>query len=262
MRVIIDGARDPQYNMAIDEALLLSVKDEAVLRLYSWLPSGVSIGRGQSVRDVNLEEIRKLGFKLVRRPTGGSALLHPEFEEITYSIVIPKSHKIYSLSIEDSSIKIAKGIEIGLRKLGLDASVGSQADNQKISLCYLRKGYSDVLIRGKKVSGSAQVRNNNGLLQHGTLLLKFRPDVWLKVIRVNDIELLNQRISGLYDIFGYISTSSLISYLIEGFSEALGEEISLSSLSKEEVEVAERLYKEKYSRDGWNISGEKISILL
>ncbi|MFN4046640.1 MAG: biotin/lipoate A/B protein ligase family protein, partial [Acidilobaceae archaeon] len=79
LRVIVDGPRDPQLNMAIDEAIARTriQVDYDTLRLYMWLPSGVSLGRGQDVlKSVNIEAIGKLGFKLVRRPTGGAALLH------------------------------------------------------------------------------------------------------------------------------------------------------------------------------------------
>ena len=81
------------WNMALDEAVLRSVinkKSPNTIRFYKWRPSTVSIGQNQSLRgEVDMDFIKEKGFNVVRRITGGGAVFHDEFREITYSIVCP-----------------------------------------------------------------------------------------------------------------------------------------------------------------------------
>ncbi len=259
LRVIIDVARDPQYNMAIDEAIMRFRKkiNYNTLRLYMWSPSGVSLGRAQSAeKTVNLNAIKELGYKLVRRPTGGGALLHPENYEITYSIILSLEHPIGKLSVDESASEIAKGILNALIILGKDVKIKGLGDREKHNLCYLRSGSSDVIIDGRKISGSAQVRDDKALLQHGTLLLKFEPELWLKVIKMQGVtlEFLRSRIAGLYEYID-ASISQITNALIDGFAKALNEEIFFGSITSEEMELSHELYKIKYSTDKWNLLG-------
>ncbi|MEB3859818.1 MAG: lipoate--protein ligase family protein, partial [Desulfurococcales archaeon] len=122
LRVIIDGPRDPRVNMAIDEAILRlrSRVGYDTLRLYTWRPTGVSLGRRQNAEAaIRLEEASKMGFVVVRRPTGGGALLHVEGGEVTYSLVLSSEHPVYSASIDESAAMIAEGVAEALRMLGL-----------------------------------------------------------------------------------------------------------------------------------------------
>ncbi len=261
LRVIVDGPRDPQMNMAIDEALarLRHQVGYDTLRLYMWLPSGVSLGRGQEVlRAVNMEAINRLGFKLVRRPTGGAALLHPQDGEVTYSIVLPSSHELYTLDVTSSAARIAGGVALAVKRLGLEAGVRGLGEPGSSNYCYVNPGSSDVLVGGRKVSGSAQRRSWGALLQHGTLLLSYDPIVSTSVINVESSENIKPggSVTGLRDILGDIPLSSIIEALSEGFREALGyREFFRSSLSPEELSLALELYKVKYSRDEWNLRG-------
>jgi lipoate-protein ligase A len=176
LRVIVDGPRDPQLNMAVDEAIarLRYTVGYDTLRIYMWLPSGVSIGRRQDARrSVRLEEVERLGFKLVRRPTGGAALLHPQDDEVTYSVALSSNHPLYSMDVASSAARIAEGIAIAVRRLGLEASVRGLGEPWSSSFCYVSPGSSDVTIGGRKVSGSAQRRDWGVILQHGTLLLRY-----------------------------------------------------------------------------------------
>jgi len=266
LRVVIDGPRDPQLNMAIDEAIARYRRnvDYDTLRLYMWLPSGVSIGRRQSVQDtVNIEEINRLGFKLVRRPTGGAALLHPQDYEITYSLVIDSSHELYKLDVAQSAAKIAEGIVYSMKKLGLNAGVRGLGEPGTSMYCYVNPGSSDVILAGKKISGSAQRREWSSLLQHGTLLLSYNHNLFTRVIKVSEHEEVEAKlkVAGLWDIVGIIRIGELYNSLVEGFIEALGYRDSFtSSLTIEELSLALRLYSSKYSRDEWNIRGAHIDL--
>ncbi|AAY79726.1 lipoate--protein ligase family protein [Sulfolobus acidocaldarius] len=259
LRIIIDGPRDPHYNMAIDEAImgLRPYVKYDTLRIYMWSPSGVSIGRSQdALRAVKIEEIKRLGFKLVRRPTGGGALLHPENDEITYSVVLSLDNQLAKIPVDESASSIAKGIIDALQIIGSSAKVKDFGDKEKHDLCYLRRGSSDVILGGKKISGSAQVRNDKALLQHGTLLLRFEPEVWLRVINAPgyDHEMLRSRIAGLYE-FMDVKIEKIIDSLVKGFSKELGDETFIGSLTPEEVQLSLELYQKKYSNDLWNLKG-------
>lgn len=245
--------------MAIDEAIM-QLREKVgydTLRLYMWSPSGVSLGRGQSVeKSVYIDKIKELGFKLVRRPTGGGALLHPEDYEITYSIVLSLEHKVSKMSVDESAAEIAKGILYALQTLGESASIKGLGDKEKHPLCYLRSGSSDIVIDGRKISGSAQVRDSKALLQHGTLLLKFEPEVWLKVIKAPGVneEFLRSRVTGLYEYMD-VDVDQIIEAMIMGFSKALNEKVFYSSLTSTEIRLANELYKKKYSNEKWNMQG-------
>ncbi len=268
LRIIIDGARDPWFNMAIDEAIMYHRPKQSfdTLRLYMWLPSGVSIGRKQDAyTSVNIEEIKKLGFKLVRRITGGGALLHEEGSEITYSVVLSNEHKIYQFDIVQSSALLANGIARALAKLGIETEIGDFKGLTNQNLCYLRSGASDITINGKKISGSAQRRESYALLQHGTLLLDFHPETWVKVIKTPEVnmEYLTSKVTSLKNVIGSIDIQSLIEAIIQGFIETLNpKNVFISSITSSELKTAIELYYNKYSTLEWNINGIAQTILV
>lgn len=262
LRIIIDGARDPWFNMAIDEAIMHHRPKQSfdTLRIYMWLPSGVSIGRKQDAHTtVDINEINKLGFKLVRRITGGGALLHEEASEITYSVVLSSNHKIYQFDIVQSSALIANGIARGLAKLGIETEIGGFKGLTNQNLCYLRSGASDITINGKKISGSAQRRESYALLQHGTLLLDFHPETWFRVIKTSEInmEYLTNKVTCLKNILGAINIKDIIEVITQGFIEALNpKSVFMSSITSDELKTAIELYYNKYSTPEWNIDGK------
>ncbi len=263
LRIIVDGPRHPQLNMAIDEAVL-RLRGETgadTLRIYMWLPGGLSLGRRQSPSEVNLEEARRRGYALVRRPTGGAALLHPWPWEVTYSVVLSREHPLARLDVAESAAEIARGVARAVELLGLEAGVGGFKPGRAAGgLCYVRPGSSDVVVRGRKVSGSAQLRAHGALLQHGTLLLRLDPAEWLSVIPVpgETPETLKSRVSGVYDILGFEPPlSKIVEALIQGFLETLKPSKSYrDSLDPRELETAFDLLKLKYSREEWNIMGQ------
>ncbi|WP_207387625.1 lipoate--protein ligase family protein [Aeropyrum pernix] len=261
LRVVVDGPRDPRMNMAIDEAIL-RVGAAPTLRIYMWLPGGLTLGRRQSVEDVNLAEAEKRGYILVRRPTGGAALLHPWEREITYSLVLDSRHPYYSLDVAESAATIAGGVALALEELGIATRVGGYTPLPGVigGLCYVRPGSSDVVVAGRKVSGSAQRRIGGRLLQHGTLLLRFDPEEWLSIIPVKGAGPgdLASRIAGIEDLAGRsYSFSEVADALVKGFSKALGLEPEPSGLEGREVEEALRLYRKKYSSPRWNLEGDE-----
>ena len=152
IRLIQTGHNPAQWNMGVDQALMTTAEDSVpVLRLYGWKPSAVSIGYFQSLEEeVDVKKCKKAGIDVVRRLTGGGAVLHEH--ELTYSFIT----KIYPTNIMESYRLICEPVVMCLKNLGLDAKFSP---------------LNDIIVGDKKVSGNAQTRRKNTLLQHGTILL-------------------------------------------------------------------------------------------
>lgn len=161
-------------NMAIDETLLESVSSKArlpTLRLYSWDPFCLSLGYGQTSADVDWEQLRARGWDVVRRPTGGKAILHGD--ELTYSLTLPLDDEIAQGDIIESYRRISRGLMEALMILGLtpQSEKASPRGARTGPVCFEVPSHYEVTVHGRKLIGSAQVRRRAGLLQHGTLPL-------------------------------------------------------------------------------------------
>jgi len=159
--------------MAIDDAILTAVaagEAPPTLRFYLWKPACLSLGYGQRAREVDLERLRERGYDLVRRPTGGRAILHTR--ELTYSLALPIDHPIAAGGIVDSYRRISEALLIGLRELGLQAQADRiNGDAVLTPVCFETPSHYEITVGGKKLIGSAQVRRKCGILQHGSLPL-------------------------------------------------------------------------------------------
>lgn len=240
IRVIFDEAHNAYENMAIDESLLLNA-DEPTLRLYFWKPPAVSIGYFQSMREeVNVEFAKSHGIDLVRRITGGGAVYHKH--EITYSFVAPK--EMFPGSIISSYRKICYPLLVTLKKLGLNADLG---------------GVNDVLVEGRKISGSAQTRKYGKILQHGTLLIDVNVEEMFQVLRVPSEKIkdkaisdVKQRVTSLKSHNVEIDLHELAKIIAESFAEFFELRMYEDKLSHSELKAANNLKVEKYERDEWN----------
>ncbi len=239
------------WNMALDEAILQRVierKSPSTLRFYKWNPSTASIGRNQSLsNEINLKFAEKRGFTIVRRITGGGAVFHDEFREITYSIVCPiktledlGANKV----IEQFEI-ITQGIIKGLTIFGLNAE-------KDIIHC------PAILLDGKKFSGNAQVRKKGCLLQHGTILLDLDPELMYSILRapenVEESRMVRSVRAKCIGIKNYISNyqeANLIVSLKKGFEDTLGITLEDGIISEDEKNLAKQLAIEKYSNLNW-----------
>lgn len=160
--------------MAIDRALLTAATAPAI-RLYAWTPPGVSLGWFQ--RDVDLAPFRRAGYDVVRRVTGGGAVVH--HHEVTYSVVLPAAHpRLVGKSIIESYAVIQDPIRAALRVFGIETEGrdgGAARDGAEPALCFERASPLDVLCGGRKIVGSAQRRLPDRVLQHGSIILDPNP---------------------------------------------------------------------------------------
>jgi lipoate-protein ligase A len=157
-------------NMAIDQALLERAEaGERWLRLYSWDPWSLSFGRHEPAeRRYDAERVAALGLSAVRRPTGGRAVWHAR--ELTYAVAAP----IEGLgSLRDTHLEIHAMLRDALRALGAAAELAPprRAVGVDAGACFAATAGGEVMVRGRKVVGSAQLRQGTALLQHGSVLL-------------------------------------------------------------------------------------------
>ena len=191
-RFIDSGPAPAVQNMAVDEGLLRDAVTPGalpVLRFYTWSPAAVSLGRFQDKeRAVNAEACRQRGFDIVRRITGGRAVLH--CDELTYSIIARSDSALFPNDILGTYRVIAAGLLAGLRELGIAAEMvsrsGRHAGMVKSGLqepaCFSSPSWYELLVKGRKIIGSAQRRVGGAFLQHGSILIGYDPAFEAEVI--------------------------------------------------------------------------------
>ena len=260
-RLLRTGLADGVTNMAVDEAILEAVEQGIVpptLRIYGWRPPCISVGRSQPVEEIlDLERCRGEGVDVVRRPTGGKAILHAE--DFTYSVVIPAEHPLAGGSVLDSYRAISKGLLRALEFLGAPAAevLPSQEGEYTGPLCFEVPTVYEIECMGRKVIGSAQFRRRKGVLQHGSMQL--RGDVagavrFLKVDPAAEEALkraLRSRAITLEEALGRpVSFDEVAEALICGFADAFDLDLEPGELSDFEKRRVESL-RGKYSSLAW-----------
>jgi lipoate-protein ligase A len=246
-------------NMAIDEAVLTARTIDRVpntLRLYRWAPSAVSIGKNQNPEtEVQRGNLIKIGVDLVRRISGGGTVYHDERNEVTYSLTA----KMSDLGVKDITAVYAKvysGMTDALRILGITADF-SEGD---------AKNCPNLTVKGRKISGSSQAHKRETMQQHGTLLLDVDLEKMFTLLRVPwaktcmvVVNVARNRITSVKGELGHaVSAVTAARALAVGFTNALGVRLVEGELSSFEVELAEKLCREKYVTDDWNFQGKSI----
>jgi lipoate-protein ligase A len=166
VRLVVDDHAAGPENMERDLALL--EEGEPTVRLYGWDPAFVSLGRSQDADVVDADALDRYDVDVVQRPTGGGAILHNP-AEVTYSVVLPQDFPGHPPDIPGSFIFCSLGVLDALRELGVDAEVHT-GEGGRDTLCYLREQGTNILARGRKISGGAQRRTDSHVLQHGTVV--------------------------------------------------------------------------------------------
>jgi len=250
--------------MAVDEALLLSVAAEQTLptvRFYAWTPPCLSLGYAQPLSDVDLAQLASRQWGLVRRPTGGRAILHTD--ELTYSVVAPMSEPRVRGGVVESYRRLSAGLVRGLDLMGLAA----QADREyalpgrdaKGAVCFETPSNYEITVGEKKLLGSAQTRKQGVVLQHGALplsgdiaricdVLRFDSDDERRQAR----ERVSRRATTLSTCCEAVTWEQAAEALARGFTEMLNVTLERVELTSAQAEMAARLRAEKYASAEWN----------
>ena len=254
-RFIDTGANDAYTNMAIDEAILQHCKIPT-LRVYSWNPKAVSVGYNQDMmKEINIDYCKKNNIEIVRRLTGGKAVFHDT--EITYSFILPENNDLLPFEVNESYKIIAKALVIALKKIGINSEIKKIPEKIATPICFNSSNWYELLVNNKKISGSAQRRMDGKVLQHGPILIDFDYNKNNSIFNSdNDLDTignLKQRITSIKrELNKEISYRELAEAIKFGFKENFDFDIIDSSLTQEDVELAEKLKREKYSTEEWN----------
>jgi lipoate-protein ligase A len=244
-------------NMAVDEAILTArIENQApnTVRFYRWNPSAVSIGKFQDVKnEVQMENCVRLGVDVVRRITGGGTVYHDAENEITYSVIADKQD-LQAKDVTGVYEQVYSGLAEALRILGVDAdfNVGNE------------KACPNLTVKGKKISGSAQSHKKGVVLQHGTLLADVDLERMFTLLRVpwaktcmEVVGVAEDRITSLRKELGRkVSQEEVNQALMKGFEKALSVTFEDGELTGYERTLADRLCREKYATDEWNLHGK------
>jgi lipoate-protein ligase A len=263
-RLLLTDPMPGAQNMALDEVILDDVAVGAsapVVRLFSWQPPCLSLGYGQSINDIDEKRLSSHGWEIVRRLTGGRAILHTE--ELTYSICGPVDSPHLSGGILESYRHLSHGLLATLADLGLQPEVQPEVKIPQVDrnnpVCFEVPSSYEITVQGKKLIGSAQVRRKDVVLQHGSIplkgdiaricqVLRFKDDARRKIVS----ERVRARASTVQDLLAKpISWQTAAEAFLTGFSKSLGWEFDRSEITADERSRAELLVKEKYSHRSW-----------
>ncbi len=277
-RVIFTGANDAFFNMALDEALLLSSQkgtSPPVLRLYLWNPPAVSIGYFQSAeKTVDFKKCKERGIHVVRRITGGRAVLHED--EITYSVCASSDDfpQLGDTTIQTYQ-KLSMALLESLRLLSINGKWVKPSTNKKspsfhsISSkpCFMSNSRYEITVEGKKLIGSAQRRfscrsdqeRKNSFIQHGSILTgKGKHSLAELLPEENSVEIMKQNLeeksTNIEKILKRrVKTDEIISALKIGFEKVFCSQMEDSVESVEELQMALWLKEKKYLSERWNV---------
>lgn len=268
-RLLTSGTLNAFENMAIDEAVLKACSlglSPPTIRFYGWKPRAISLGYSQRIEDtVDLQVCERLGIDVVRRTTGGRAVLHDE--ELTYSLISPLDNPLFPSNILGTYRKISSCLIEGFKRLDVDAQLVLSRErkrglSQKRSnpSCFLSPSWYEITAGGRKICGSAQRRVDGAFLQHGSILLGFNARklseaLVFKGLRGREvIDYLEAKITSVNDLLGKeMEFLELQEIFVEGFRKGLGIELRKGCLSLQERQLREQYLKERYLDPGWNL---------
>jgi lipoyl(octanoyl) transferase len=250
--------------MAVDESILEHIhRGEALptLRLYSWDPPCLSLGHAQSFADVDMERVKANGWEVVRRLTGGRAILHTD--ELTYSVTGSAEEPVLAGGILESYNRLAQALMFAICELGLPVEIKEHADQPATKnlnpVCFEVPSTYEITVNGKKLIGSAQARKKEGVLQHGSLpltgdltricqALVFKDEAAREVAA----QRLLTRATTVESVIGVETDwETAAQAFVHGFEAQLGISFQRGEMSQSESERAEELVKEKYAHPSW-----------
>ncbi len=265
-RLIHSGALRGAMNMALDEALFEAVArgdSPPVVRLYRWEPATVTLGYAQrDARAINFAACRELGFDVVRRSTGGRAVLHQH--EVTYALIAPIDHPLFAGGILESYRAIARPLQEMLTGFGVEVELvparRTAASSQLHDICFTAPASYELAVAGRKIAGSAQKRNERAFLQHGSIPVDLDPEVMARVLSPPDLADLAAAANQLRDKVGWINRYQEIPLTLERVEAAMEESFvrvypghwEVGQPTEAEWQRARQLCAERFYVPEWN----------
>lgn len=269
-RLVNTGRGDAAMNMALDEAILLTHeagRTAPTLRLYGWRCPTLSLGYAQSTaKEIHLDVCQRYGIQVVRRPTGGRAVLHDH--EVTYSVVMPCALSDGPRTLTEHYRLIGLALATGLNQLGLSVHLERPqrlATGQRLPAspaCFAALSRYELSVAGKKLVGSAQKQGKYALLQHGSIpftLDRQRLFQCLQVLPERRTMLVQEAYTTMTAVHEVavtpVSVAALHEALPQGFATTFDVTLVASPLCPEELRLARQLYATKYATATWNLDG-------
>jgi lipoate-protein ligase A len=241
-RLLLEGDLPGAVNMARDVAVLEALTaGEAVptMRLYGWQPTCLTIGRHQGPDAANFEFCAEHGIDVVRRPTGGRALLH--HLEITYTVVAPLGEGPIPRHLQKAYRAICEPLVVACRTLGVEAELTPGEVNLNLPSpastvpCFQNPAGGEVVVEGRKLIGSAMRAHGNAILQHGAILLDWDSNLQAGTMGLEDDRFLRPTITTFAEQLGEAPDRPVLErVLVEAFSEGFGVSFEMGSLSEAE----------------------------
>jgi lipoate-protein ligase A len=276
-RLIMDiEPQDAYTNMAEDEALLngqIGNGSQPTIRFYSWRPAAISLGYAQDIATIDLEACRISGIGVVRRITGGRAILHED--DFTYSITARDDNPIVQGTLMDTYRKISQALLAGLQQLGVQTAAFARGDRNPNSnstagdaaACFAASSRYELTVGGKKIIGSAQRRKQGAVLQQGSLPLQDHSKKLFDLLRFSEPdqrtvahEHYTKKAISLSDVLCHPVTFDITAAaFLEGLKNTFQVEIVRGSLDPDEIAQVERLRASKYASDNWNYFGREMT---
>ncbi len=262
-RVIFSKPARGAWNMAADEAIMESSgrgDTPPTLRLYAWDPACLSLGYAQSYSDVDTNRLKANSWDVVRRVTGGRAILH--IDELTYSISAPTDEIRFRGTILESYHRMAEALIQAVHSLGLPVQIEENAapsNTPKGPVCFEVPSAYEIVINGKKIIGSAQARKKEGILQHGTFPLAGDLTRITRVLTFPDEmareaaagKLLNRAVTAQTILHSEIPWQIAAEAFSKAFEETLEIDLQTGELTLSEIERADELVENKYDHPVW-----------
>lgn len=262
-RLLIHQPGRGAWNMAVDEAILEHIgRGESLptLRLYAWDPACLSLGHAQPFADVDRARLQEHGWEVVRRATGGRAILHTD--ELTYSVTGSAKEPILAGGVLESYNRLAQALLLAIRNLGLPVEIQEGKSNDSAvpnPVCFEVPSTYEITVDGKKLIGSAQARKKEGVLQHGSLPLTGDLTRICQALvfadesaRARAATRLLARATTVESALGRaVPWEAAARAFVDAFEAQLGICFEEGELSESEVSRATELVNEKYAHSSW-----------
>jgi lipoyl(octanoyl) transferase len=254
------------WNMAVDESILEHIgrgESRPTLRLYAWQPACLSLGHAQPFADVDMDRLQERGWQVVRRLTGGRAILHTD--ELTYSVTGSAEEPVLAGGVLESYNHLSQALLYAIQDLGLAVEIEKQTKETSPlgqnpnPVCFEMPSAYEITVQGKKLIGSAQARRKDGVLQHGSLPLSgdlgricealvFKDNA----ARLNAAQRLLRRAATVESTLGRrVDWDIAAQAFVRGFEAQLGIRFEQNEMSQSELTRADELVREKYAHTSW-----------